>query len=235
MHITRYLVLLLAFYSLTCNAQRYIKGVNFIFDQGENPIPIMYEWMGTDSRLLTTMKLTYKKPKGFKEVGGCVCFEEYPKIYELFTCLTNCLQSKDDQFYAFISVYRPFTQKDVENYHSLFRGKKNDLVDKQHMHQIKAKLKEFYGEEKAKDWKKLVIYYPEEKTKSIFNADTVIRFSLEFEPQDRYKKKFKYMDALFLQKKGRGYINLDCFYTEKAKKRLDRYWRKIEGMLKYED
>lgn len=88
---------------------------------------------------------------------------------------------------------------------------------------------------KDPDWTKILHYYPEEVVKNKFNADTVVRFSITLQPEDYYKKKFKYVDALFLQKNGRSYVYFYCFYTEKAKKRFDKYWQKIEGVLRYEE
>lgn len=224
--------ILLIFSSMVSNAQNKVKITTI---EETNPIPIEYKWMGTSSRTLTLMKIAYTKPDGFEEDGKYVSFGEYPKLGQMFSCLGNCLKSDDGQFLAFISVNDIFTQDFADNMKSFFPGKSFDFVDKQHLNQIKYVIMSYYGEEIADNWKSLLDYYPEEEANIKFNADTVIRFSLALQPQDYYKKKYKYIDALFLQKKDRGYINFYCFYTDKGKKKLDFYWKKIEGVLHYED
>lgn len=201
----------------------------------DDPTPIYYPWLGTESKILTLMKLSYKKPFDFKEVSKTECFEKQPKLAGMFTCIINHLRSNDKQFIAFISIFRPFTEERLIKMQGLFPSKKFDVIDKMHMHTIKHIIKSYWGEDAAAHWKEKINYYPEQVVKEKFNADTVFRYSISLKPEDYYKKKFKYIDILFLQKKGRGYVSFYCFYTDKAKKQLDSYWEKIEGVLKYED
>ena len=211
-----------------------------IFTIDEDTTPIHYKWLGGESRTLTKMKLVYKKPDGFKEISRMECFKETPKLWDIFGCLNNELRSDDKQFLAFIFTYLPpdsGTYSDAINL--ITHGKTNSFYSSEQMYmsQIRATIISYMCMDKGslKNWKDYLQYYPDSIVKSKFNADTVIRFSMVFEPQQSYKKKYKYADALFLQKKGRGFVNFYCFYTEQAKAKFDEYWEKIEGVLRYED
>lgn len=197
--------------------------------------PVHYKWMGDYSRTLTSMKLSYQKPKGFNEVGKSECFKDYPKLESTFSCLSNRLVSKDEQFISFLIAYNIFTEEFRKEMDVLFFGKEFDYVDKQHVNQIKGIIRSYYNEEAAKHWKDSVTYYPPDITKDKFNADSVISFSIALRPEDYYKNEYKYVDILLLQKKGRGYVYFVSFYTDKAKRKLNKYKREIEGVLRYED
>lgn len=226
---TLFVSFLLLLNCLTSKAQQKYK-ITFIDD---DPTPIYYKWLGTDSKILTHLKITYKKPDGFKEVITTECFKDYPKLELTFSCLGNQLCAKDKQFVAFMPIFRTPTKEDSISMQKI----KIQLppTDMRHIFQLKGVIRDYMGEEAAENWKKIVTYYPDEIAKNTFNADTVIRFTMPLRPEDYYKKKFKYVDALFIQKNGRGYVNFYCFYTDKAKKKLDYYWKKIEGVLRFED
>ena len=203
-----------------------------IFTIDEDTTPIHYKWLGTDSRTFTKMRLVYKKPDGFKEISRMECFKETPKLEGIFRCLNNELLADDKQFLAFMPIYEIFPPKTLVTF---IHHDSLDFTDKMHINEIKFLIRNYFNKDSINNWKNLVSYYPDSIVKSKFNADTVIRFSMVFEPQQSYKKKYKYADVLFLQKKGRGYASFYCFYTEQAKAKLDEYWEKIEGVLRYED
>ena len=50
-----------------------------------------------------------------------------------------------------------------------------------------------------------------------------------------YQGKYKYLDTLVIQKKGRGYIMMYIFTTEEGHKKFPEYLEQIEGMFRYED
>ena len=225
--------ILLIFSSAVGFAQNRSKvGVNVVDD---DPTPIYYKWLGDESKTLTRMKLIYKKPDGFREVSKTECFKEYPQLEQAFGCFGNQLISENNEFIAFMPIFEPLTEEDSLRFQRLFPSKSFDFVDKQHLRQIRATIKAYQGEEVAEKMTDLLTYYPEEVTKSKFNADTVFRYSMKLKRKDYYKEKFKYVDFLCLQKKGRGYILFYCFYTAKAKRNLNDYWKKIEGVLRYEN
>ncbi len=211
----------------------------------QNKIPVKYKNKQifidevdiiTTSRILKEMKLEYKKPCGFKEdpLGDSLRF--YPKLIEkLYSSGIDTIFTKDNQFITFLTAFSIITKKDEKYFNKLSHGKSNDLVDKQHFSQMKAILKSFYGEEMEQKWKEKVTTYPKEEALKKFNADNAYRFSIKLTPEDYYKKEFKYIDLLFLQKKGRGYVYFTCLYTDKAKANLNKYWRKIEKVLYYKD
>lgn len=224
MKIIHYFILLLTLSSFAGNAQ-HKPSITFIDD---DPTPIYYKWLDTDSKILTKMKLTYKKPNGFNELSNGECFKEYPNLERVFSCLPHPLQSDDNQFIAFMPIFSIPSREEA-----IRRGLKS--IDMRHINQLKCEIRDYLGEEVANNWKEIINYYPEDLAKETFNADTVIRFSISLKPEDYYKLNFKYVDALYIQKNGRGYVNFHCFYTDSAKNNLDYYWKKIEGVLRYED
>ncbi len=189
-----------------------------------------------NSRMLKEMKLGYKKPDDFEEIHkGGECFDEYLKLKQTFMCLHNELHSRDKQLIVFIMIPDIFTRKFKKEMEELFPKKSFDLVDKQHFSQMKAILKSFYGKEMEQHWREKITTYPKEEALNKFNADNAYLFSITLSPEDYYEKKFKYVDLLFLQKKGRGYVYFCCFYTDKSKLELNKYWSKIEKVFHYED
>lgn len=48
----------------------------YILEEDNDSTPLRYEWLGTDSRVLTWMKLAYKKPDGFNEIPETECFKK---------------------------------------------------------------------------------------------------------------------------------------------------------------
>lgn len=226
-------ILMLASYplyaQLKVDAQE--RTITFIDD---DPTPILYQWMGTNSKTLTKKGMVYKKPKRFKEIGKTECFNDYPLLKETFTCMGNQLQSNDKQFITFI-VNRPILDAEFQqSMEKLFR-KKYNLVDKQHQDQLRNILIDYYGDSIAESWQDSLEYYPPDKAKKTWNADTIIRTSLHLHPRDYYEEVYKHVDIFLIQRQGRGYVYLVSFYTDKARRRLRSYQKRVEGMLRYED
>ncbi len=197
---------------------------------------IKYKWLGAyHSSILEDMRIEYKKPFGFNEVDLYNSFKKYPILRYKLSTGTYGLCSDDKEFIALLSIYEIFTKKFQKEMEELFPGKSYDLEDKQHFYQIKAILKSFYGEEMEQHWREKITTYPKEEALNKFNADNAYRFSITLSPEDYYEKKFKYVDLLFLQKKGRGYVYFCCFYTDKVKAELNNYWSEIEKVFHYED
>lgn len=184
---------------LSCEAGR-AQQESGIYIIDDDPTPIYYEWLGTESKTLTKMNLVYSKPDGFKEDSKSECFKGYPVLARAFRCIENQLISDDNQLIAFMPIYRPLTQTDSMRFQRIFPKHTFDFVDKQHLLQIQHLIKEYQGEDTAEKMIDLLTYYSEDETKHKFNADTVIRYSLKLKRKDYYKEKFKYVDLLCLQK-----------------------------------
>lgn len=185
--------------------------------------------------ILDTMKITYKASSLFVEVTGSECFNDKPFLKASLTCVTHQLQSKDGEFVAFIAIYKPFTKKYSIEMKKLLPGASFNYVDKQHISNIKGNIQWLVSREASDNWKKHVIYSPAEEAHQKFNADTAILIPIELTERDYYKGKYNHFNALYLQKKGRGFVNFYYFYTDAAKKDLPLYIKEIEGILRYED
>jgi hypothetical protein len=194
------------------------------------------DWMSPDYKdRLKTMKLNYRKPGILQEVKGHECFKEYPMLSQIITCAGNQLLSSDDQFLAFIPIYPIMTKEDSIFYQRLRPASKTFNPNRQHMYQMRNAIRMSLGEETSKTWRDLVNYYPSGDAKLKFNADTAVSFSIKLDDKNIYKGICTHLDALYLQKKDRGFVNFYIFYTDKGKKNLPAYMKAIEGILRYED
>ena len=102
------------------------------------------------------------------------------------------LYSKDRQCIAMFSLFPPLTPEDTLYIISMKRYSPDDplrVLDMQHMWSTRADIifamghyHYFLHGRNDIDWRQYLEYYPEEKAKSIFNADTAFRVSLNFKP-----------------------------------------------------
>ena len=206
-------------------------------------------WLGNEnSRILKLMGATYTKPREFDEILYGEDFYGYPKLRKIMTAGYNVLYSKDRQCIAMFSLFPPLTPEDTLYIISMKRYSPDDplrVLDMQHMWSTRADIifamghyHYFLHGRNDIDWRQYLEYYPEEKAKSIFNADTAFQVSLNFKPVNEYydyQGKYKYLDTLVIQKKGRGYIMMYIFTTEEGHKKFPEYLEQIEGMFRYED
>ena len=192
-----------------------------------------YKWMGSEGKIVAdSMKLKYRKPKRFGQIGITECFDNYPKLKSTFTCMGNQLHSNDEQFISFMNfVY--FAEYHRKLYYLSHKRKRT--VDSQHHSQIRAIFKDYYGDEIGDSWRDSVTVVSTEEARKKWNADSAFTFSLHLRPEDYYKKDFKHVKILLIQRKGQGYAYITSFYTDKAKENFDEYWRRIEKTLRFED
>ena len=191
-----------------------------------------YKWMGSEGKIVAdSMKLKYRKPKRFGQIGITECFDNYPKLKSTFTCMGNQLHSNDEQFISFMNfVY--FAEYHRKLYYLSHKRKRT--VDSQHHSQIRAIFKDYYGDEIGDSWRDSVTVVSTEEARKKWNADSAFTFSLHLRPEDYYKKDFKHVKILLIQRKGQGYAYITSFYTDKAKENFDEYWRRIEKTLWFE-
>lgn len=195
-----------------------------------------YRWMGTFGLTVSDeMKLKYHKPSGFSYEDSVECFKDYPKLEKTFSCKSFQLHSNDEQFIAFLEFVPQYTKELETTINGLFPQHARELVDNQHRWQMRARIRAYYGDEIGETWVDSIKLHSTKEAREKFNADSVFSFSIRLRPSDYYKKDFKYVKALLIQKNGRGYACIYSFYTDKAKSRFGKYWRKIENFLRYED
>ncbi len=184
--------------------------------------------------IIESMKLHYNRPKGFTEISESECFESKPKLALMITCAQRQLKSKNGEFIAFFSMYRPLG---IEDSIFISRISPNGFpgLDRQHEGNIKYSIVQSMGKEAGENWKQYVDYYPVGEARRKFNADTAIFYSIKLEPKDYYLDKYNHFDVLCLTKKRRGMIFFYCFYTDEGKKKFNEYWKAVEGTLRFLD
>ena len=86
------------------------------------------------------------------------------------------------------------------------------------------------------NWSDFVSFYADKKAKKQFNVDIVFRYTIPLFSEhfiQRNGKEYKYVEKIFIRKKDVGFVDLTCFYTDKAKKNFKKYWRDVEKMFEY--
>ena len=191
-----------------------------------------YKWMGTEGQMVAdSMKLKYRKPKGFQQDGTLECFKDYPNLKHTFSCIGHRLHSNDGQFLSFLSFVYLY-----EIHRNLYylSHKRKETVDALQYGHMRAILRDYYGDEVGDSWRDSITVYSTEEARKKWNADSAFIFNLHLRPEDYYKKDFKHVKILMIQKKGQGYAYITSFYTDKAKENFDKYWRRIEKTLWFE-
>lgn len=196
-----------------------------------------YQWLGSSSDILVKeMNMSYQKPKTFVENTDKISLKYSPKLELIYGASKyQKLVSEDKEVVVFININPVYTQEFANEMNALFASQDHNIVDRQHHFQTIFTLKTYLGKQAAKNWKHYVKYYSQENAKKIFNADTAFTYTLNLNKEDILQDKYRYATSLILQRKGKGYITLEVFYTEKAKKNLNKYWRRIEKAFWYND
>ena len=208
-------------------------------------------WMKRDRRIILdkVMNMEYSHPAGY--VGD-----------SLYNCIVNDhvevnLVSNDMSFRVFYSIHNPITKEDsINRVASIMIPEKFNLLfvseDLGHIDRAGMITSLSFGN--SLDWKSYFKYYSSDDAKTKFNADTVlVSVSLPFEVHPdytlyskreinpyydingRYNSNYTYCTVLIIQKKGRGFVTLYCYYDDNAAKNLDIYMAAIEGTLRYRE
>lgn len=212
-----------------------------------NPIPNdTSRWMSKyDRARLASIRVTYEKPSDFSEtplIAVNECFYDNAKLKSMFSCVANLLVSEDEEFISFLSLHNFLKKADAIRMQQDFPGMKLPNLNNQHANSVRAEILYSLGKDAALrgpnagfNWKEYVQYYSDKDARRKFNADTAITYDIVLNDDEYYLGKYKYLRALVLQKKDRGFVAIYSFYTDKAKRRLTKYWKATEGILRYDD
>ena len=110
---------------------------------------------------------------------------------------------------------------------------RNDLIE------IAKKYDRSYRDNfSMKDMKENVSYYPDEYAKNVFNADTVISYSLPIKRvgwNSNVKWKYTNCEVLLIHKNDLGPILFYSFFTKKGYKNREKYMDKLEKSIRFKD
>ena len=194
------------------------------------------DWMNSRYKdALSTMKLKYKLPKGFIGKDTLECFESAPQFKGTVTCVESQMYSTDKNFIVYFYIHENFTAADSAQIAKLFPTFKQYSVENYHVRHIENDLKTSMGDSYIAPVKRHIKYYPNDFVKKTLNADTLISYPLTIKRGLYLNDLYKNCKVLLIQKKGRGFIALYCFYNEVAAKNLDQYMKPVEEMFKYRD
>ena len=196
-------------------------------------IPIIHEWLGSSSRILThEMRLKYQIPEGFNNIGEWTIFDDNTILFRTFRNFSNRLTSDDNEFVAFLQIFPPNMENNTQHQNQM-----NAIYNIFHQNvQVAQGLREwsrFFDFQH--DWRESAYFFSPEETREKFNADTAAFFSLMLPHGYYYQGRFRFIDVFLLQKNGRGYVYFVSFYTETAIRNIDWYRRRLWGSLRYED
>lgn len=209
-----------------------------------------HPWIGKyHYRILKkSMRVGCRVPDSFHSVRASESFDDCPRLREIVGRGGCLLASDDGQCIVIVHIFEPISERDEQYIAHMRRYSPDDplrVLDMQHMWQIKNAVIRALGygydyflqRKNFVDWRRYLEYYPKKQARRIFNADTVIRVSLNLLPGEvyGYRGRYDYLDMLVLQKMRRGYLQLFVFTTEKGKNRLPYYWRRIETIFRYDD
>ncbi|ERJ60866.1 hypothetical protein [Sphingobacterium paucimobilis] len=189
----------------------------------------------TDERVLWTMGLNYKLPEKFKTyIPKSSSFKENLKLRQLMGNPAQGIISDDDEFISFFRIFRISTKEDSIRINSLFPGA-NMSPSIRHIDNIRHQIKLLYGDSAKQNWLNYVDYWPNDKAKEVFNADSVIVYTAKLKKEEVYEGKYDHFGALYLSKKDRGFVNYFFLFTEKANEQYDSYIKNIQQSLYYDD
>ena len=197
-------------------------------------VPLIQKGFAIPDTLLTkihNMSLTFSPPiDDFFSNSAGHNFYNVPHINQLHGTMYS-IESKDSEF--FCCIYARFIDNDAI--------KTRKEVEENVIRDIKLTKQRNIGKN---DEKNLIStrYYSPKEARELFNADTVIGYSVElldggFVMKNSKNKSFKYSGnkVLLLQKNERGFIVLYCFYTKKGEKKLSKYMGVIENAFWFID
>ncbi|WP_106828262.1 hypothetical protein [Parabacteroides pacaensis] len=174
--------------------------------------------------ILDSLSVTYNPPLEFVSNNDSEGFATVPHLYKLHGWMYY-LESKDRNF--LICLNAEFCHNDsVKTRERVEINLKGELCTSLYPDTDYS----LYNDEPKIKIKHHVTYSSPEYAKTTFNADTVIRYKLKmygWKLQERYTDNTVFM----LQKSGRGFVSLFCFYTEEGKKNFDHYMKMIENMI----
>lgn len=194
-----------------------------------------YYWKTNPKRPVVTdeMKMTYRKPKGFCQVDSAESFQGYPKLRDRLERIWAgpLLRSDDSQVISLLQFAPIFTDEFIEKMSigkEAYRSFIKKILERHHYHTMREIIK-------GKSWRDSITVLSTEEAHEKFNADSAFTFTLHLSPEFYYEKNFKHIKVLLIQRKGRGYACIYSFYTDKAQEHFDKYWRRIEKTLRFEE
>ena len=179
----------------------------------------------------SVMNLQYTQPNGYYTNAGYLDWTQgaYFRAAEILMSEPRFV-SDDGNFFAMFPVRQPIVCNAAESHSK----KKNDCddVNKEHINLTKKLVLEFYGKEELDNWKDYALYHSSSEAKSKFNADTALYLLLPI-LDEPYFKDYPYCSVLMIQKNGRGFLPIFCFFNDDGMNDIDTHSAAIERAFRY--
>jgi hypothetical protein len=189
------------------------------------PIPTLEYILGINN-------IDFRCPKQFVLDNTPECFSPSFWIsYPLGGCMFYNLTSKDGLFIAFIReanlqhLHAPNTDNNTAHLELI----KNDFVG----------VNEYFSHDDREsitmnDIHKYVKYYSTAFAREMFNADTVVSYSIRYEHRP-FRNIYPECSRIIIQKNNRPIIPLLCFYTAKGYKKQEKYLKNLKKAFWYDE
>jgi hypothetical protein len=187
------------------------------------PIPTL-------EQILHNNNINFRCPKQFVLDSITECFSPSFRVsYNLGGCMFYNLTSKDGQFIAFIREANFLNTSNIESNTAHLQQIRNDFVA----------LNEYfpYNDKELitmNDIHKYVKYYSATFARQMFNADTVISYSIRYEHKP-FRNRYMECSRIIIQKNNRPLVQLLCFYTTKGYKKQKGYLKDLKKTFWYNE
>ena len=172
----------------------------------------------------TLYSIDCKLPKDFIDLKTNAIFHSYDKNADFLARvlgMSYCpvIQSLDE--HCMVMYYPSYLLKKHLDLGKLISGKeKNRNI--QHRNQMNSNLKVIAGSDVYK-FDKYVTIWSQDRSRSIFNADSVFTFNIPVPSKQPYKEIYTKSMAMYITKYDRAYIAIIWFFTKNGYKNRQKY------------
>lgn len=229
--LTIYLLLFVLTYYTSLNAQ------NDTSPESERTLP---SFMYNDP--ISQMGVVYKLPVGFMHSYRDV------SISTMFWGIGSegLVESEDKELFILFNIPYFHTSKDSVELSMFMSPERQKLLSPNAMHRnvLNSDIKNInYYKKPMPDIESHLTYYPLDKAKEYYNADSAFIFEVnlrdhpyrytleESEPDLMNFEKYRHCTAFMLHKKDRGFLVMYLYHTDNVAARLDDYLERLKGIF----
>ncbi len=173
-------------------------------------------------------------PKGCKILGTDFFSVAHESVYRGNS--SYYIESPDGEFVAHYFGPRPFAEKksSIDNTEKGDKYYASNTLLGDYRHYIRHELRCILKTEQF-SIKDHVTYYSYQEAERKFNADTIVGFEVPLFETEPYRGKYNKCYSLYIQKNGRCFVNIGCFFTKKGWENRKKYLKELDKSIWYKD